>query len=90
MKKLYLIGYDISKNTTRYAIYRKLLKYRVSGQKSFFECLLNEQELRDVIEFISILIDYKTDKVHIFQLNKAHKIELYGIADTFNNDFWVI
>lgn len=89
MKQLYLVGYDISSNKRRYAVYKLLLPYRVSGQKSFFECRLNHNELNTICSYLSFLLDPDTDRVHIFQLNPQHKIELFGVASSYNGFFMV-
>lgn len=89
MAQIYLIGYDIADNKRRRAVYKLLLRYRVAGQKSFFECLLTRKELDEICSYLTYLINPDTDRIHVFQLNPQHKVEIFGVANSYMGFFMV-
>ncbi|TCP13233.1 CRISPR-associated protein Cas2 [Bisgaardia hudsonensis] len=76
----YLITYDISDPKRLYKIHKKVNAYAIGGQKSFYECWLNEREFKELKENITALIEEADDKIFIFQLNKDTTPILYGKA----------
>lgn len=90
-RSLFLICYDVSCSNRRYHVHKLLSGYRIRGQKSFFECLLTRAELQDVRLRLSILLDSKTDRAHIFQLDPRLQMEGLGLGNApMATDFFMI
>ena len=79
-RTLFLVCYDISCAKRLYRVHKFLLGYKVGGQKSFFECWLTSNELREVRRTLEALIDPTEDRAHIFQLDARMKNEGLGVA----------
>ncbi len=77
---LYLVCYDIS-DPKRIPKALKLVKeFAISGQKSFYECLLSARERAMLETSLSNLIDESVDRVHFFQLDPRQKPQFFGKA----------
>lgn len=79
-RALYLVCYDVSCNRTRRAVHKVLAGFRVSGQKSAFECLFTAGELQRVIGTVEELIDPDTDRVHVIRLDPRMPRQGWGRA----------
>ena len=88
-RQLFLIAYDISCNKRRRAVYKMLLKYRVGGQKSCFECLCSTFEIEQICQLATYILDISVDRLQIFQLNPSLPIELIGVASSYSGNFMV-
>lgn len=82
IRSIYLVCYDIACPRRLRRVHQFLLGFKVGGQKSFFECWLTQQELRDVKETLVQIIDQIEDRVHIFQLDPRMKPDCFGIGST--------
>lgn len=80
MRHLHLIGYDISKNTTRRRVLRAIKGNAIGGQKSAYECWLDEIELKNLRKEIDSLIDRDTDRVIIARLDVRAAVHTLGVA----------
>ncbi len=77
---LYLVCYDIS-DPKRLRKALKLVKgFAISGQKSFYECLLTFSERIFLETSLSQLIDESTDRIHFFQLDSRQEPRFFGKA----------
>lgn len=77
---LYLVCYDIS-NPKRLRKALKLVKgFAISGQKSFYECLLTTSERTTLETALFNLIDESTDRIHFFQLDPRQEPQFFGKA----------
>lgn len=76
----YLIAYDISDSNRLKQIHKKIEAYAVSGQKSFYECWLTDNEFSHFKQEINEIIDVIKDKIIIFQLPQYTKPLLFGKA----------
>lgn len=77
---LYLVCYDIS-NPKRLRKALKLVKgFAISGQKSFYECLMTISERTTLEIALFNLIDESTDRIHFFQLDPRQKPQFFGKA----------
>ncbi len=80
MRKLYLVCYDVVNNSKRHTVMKHIRAYAISRQKSFYECLITDNELDELRQILSLKIDRKTDKVHIFRLDPRMSTMYFGIA----------
>lgn len=67
-KSLYVISYDIVKDRARTRVMKILKGYGFHVQKSVFECLLTEVQLKKLLQLLSARIDAETDSVRIYNL----------------------
>lgn len=67
-RRLYLVFYDVSDPRTLKKARAFVSAYSVSNQKSFFECWMTKAEVQNLASSFTALIDPKTDRVHILQL----------------------
>lgn len=86
LRATYLVCYDVACPRRLRRVHQFLLGFKVGGQKSFFECWLTQQELRNVKENLAELIDQVDDRVHIFQLDPRMKPDCFGTGTTMMLD----
>lgn len=76
------VCYDISDDKKRAKVAHKLKDYGIRVQKSVFECILNEEKLKEMIEIITKDIDEEEDTLRIYQICETckKKIKIYGFG----------
>lgn len=84
-KKLYLIIYDITDNKRRRKVSKILEKYGIRIQFSAFECELNEQKKKRIINLFEKIIK-KDDSIRIYSLAKDIYIVNKGQRELFFSD----
>lgn len=79
-----IIAYDISSPLRRRRVRRKLLAWRIDGQKSVHECLLDDREAEELYAQLSEMIEPETDHLLLAWLTPG-EIEAHGTgqAETF-------
>jgi len=77
-----LASYDIKDNKRRGKVANTLKNYGERVQYSVFECILDRDKLRRMIEAINKVIDKKEDSVRIYQFCDvcSRKIRVCGIG----------
>ncbi|WP_291847152.1 CRISPR-associated endonuclease Cas2, partial [Accumulibacter sp.] len=65
-------------------------RFKVGGQKSFFECWLTPAELCAVRSTLADLLDPAEDRTHIFQLDPRMTRDLLGRATQPATDVFLI
>lgn len=79
-KKVFvLIIYDIISNKSRVKFAKQMEGYGFRVQKSAFEALLEENQLRKLEEEIPKYIDAKVDSVRLYRMTGYGEVKLYGI-----------
>ncbi len=78
---LYLVCYDISDPKRLYKALKLVKAFAISGQKSFYECLMTPSELASLETNLSNLIDETTDRIHFFQLDPRQEHRFFGKAE---------
>lgn len=63
MRQPVIIAYDIQSDATRRRVYRILLEWRLDGQKSVHECLLEVGEAKELFMQLTEAIDRDTDRL---------------------------
>ena len=53
--RLYLVIYDLSSDKNRNRLLKVLKGYAISSQKSVYECMLTENQLKEICNRISII-----------------------------------
>lgn len=77
-----IIAYDISNQKISYKL-RKILKaWRIEGQKSVHECLLNQRQADQLFKELSSLIDPNTDKLLLAWINPYQPIINRGTGNS--------
>lgn len=77
---MHVIAYDISDDSTRLRISKLLEGYGQRVQESVFECLLDEKQLKLIVENMKKLL--KTGgNIRIYQLCKACSRKAQGIGE---------
>jgi len=79
---IYLIAYDITKDSLRNRVHKYLSGWGRRVQKSVFECELNRDELKQVASHLHKSIKEETDRCHIYKLCA----ECMSFKDVIGND----
>lgn len=78
-KKVFvLIIYDIIDNSSRTRFAKQMSGYGFRVQKSAFEALLEESQLRKLEKEIPKYIDPEVDSVRLYRMNGYGEVKLYG------------
>lgn len=73
-----VIAYDISSNKNRRRVHRALKRWRIDGQKSVHECLLNRSEAQALFIELGEIIDPATDRLLLTWLNPERQLYNQG------------
>lgn len=76
-----IIAYDISNPLRRRRVHRKLLQWRIDGQKSVHECLLAPREADELYLQLGELIDPERDRLLLAWLTPNAPVEARGSGD---------
>ncbi len=87
---LYLVCYDIAHPKRLQRVHRFLLGFRLSWQKSVYECWLTQGELAFVRTTLQRLIVESEDRIHILQLDPRMHIICMGTAERQNLGLFLI
>ncbi len=79
-RPMYIVAYDITDDNRLNRLRLFLKGYSTGNQKSVYECFLTEGELKEVTEEITRLIDERSDRVHIFQLDNRRRVFVLGVG----------
>ena len=82
-KNFYLISYDISDNRSRQRIFKQLKGSGFAVQKSVFECLLTEIQLRELLKRLQKYLDEKTDSIRVYRLcgECVRSVRVIGVGE---------
>lgn len=80
-RKHYLVCYDISDPKKLRKALKMVKGFAVTGQKSFYECLLTRIEKILLERQLFNLIDESTDRIHFFQIDPRQTPMLFGKAE---------
>ncbi len=79
-RALYLAAYDVS-NDARLAEALEIIRsYATGGQKSAYECFLDESERRDLIAQMHQCLDLREDRFALVRIDLRAKVYVLGIA----------
>ena len=79
-RSLYLVAYDISDDRRLRQGLKILKRYATGGQKSVFECYLDENEMNELLQDMDDLLDENTDRMFLLRLDNRIPVETLGIA----------
>ncbi len=77
-RKPAIVAYDISNPLRRRRVFKRLQAWRIDGQKSVHECLLNEREAEELFAQLSELIHLETDHLLLAWLTPGAQPESLG------------
>jgi CRISPR-associated protein Cas2 len=80
MRQLYLISYDIRDSARRTRVMQSIKGNAVGGQKSVYECWLDDSELTHARHALEDLIDQDIDRVFITGLDPRAAIHTLGMG----------
>lgn len=80
MRQLHLISYDIADSKRRVRVLRAIKGNAVGGQKSVYECWLDEGDLAQARRVIDELIDPASDRVFITRLDTRAAVHTLGVG----------
>jgi CRISPR-associated protein Cas2 len=89
-RTLYLIAYDIADPKRLTRVHKLLNGWKVSGQKSFYECWMTPGERAQVMREVADLIEPGEDRIHLFQLDPRQEPRCYGTATHFDEHWFAI
>jgi CRISPR-associated protein Cas2 len=89
-RTLYLVAYDICEPRRLHRVCRYLTGYKVAGQKSVFEIWATPAELARIHADLEAMMDADEDRLHILALDPRMKPALFGRAQTFTAQHFVI
>lgn len=78
MRRLYLVAYDIHSSAIRRKAREAVKGFAVGGQKSVFECWLDEGEFQCMRTALEALVNQGTDRVFIVELDPRAAIHTLG------------
>lgn len=79
-RKLYLIAYDIREPKRLRRVLYVVKDYASGGQKSAYECYLNDREKQELLERLAQVIETGTDSVALIRLLSRDAVDTLGIA----------
>jgi len=79
-RTLYLVAYDIRDDHRLNRVRHFLKGYSTGGQKSVYECFLEETELGPIVETLKNLVETEEDRVHVFVVDGRSRTHTLGIA----------
>ena len=79
-RTLYLAAYDIADDRRLRQALNVAKNYATGGQKSVFECFLNEAERRALVREILQVIDEKEDRFLLLPVDARSRVIPLGIA----------
>ncbi len=85
--KNYIVAYDIKCAKRAYRVHKLIYDYAFGGQKSVFELLLNERDLKKLLENLKPLLDNE-DSINVVEVDK--NIIFYGKSEILNYNKGVI
>lgn len=65
-RNIYLICYDVSDRIAQRKVHNFVKAHAIGGQKSFYECLMSQNELHALVNNIQKAMNYTTDRLHFF------------------------
>lgn len=74
----YLICYDIASPKRLHYVREAIKEFAVSGQKSFYECLMTTAEQKKMQQRLQKIINTNKDRIHIFQLDPRQIPKFFG------------
>lgn len=83
-RDLYLFCYDVASPRRWRRVHVLLASYRVSGQKSVFECLMTPSERDACIAQLKETIDSTEDRVHVLALDPQLPREGWGTGRPYD------
>jgi CRISPR-associated protein Cas2 len=90
-RHLFLIGYDVTKNSRRRRVLRDVQGHALGGQKSFYECWLSVGELQTLLAQLRTRIDDSTDRVVLIRLDaRSQSVQLGQAQAIANADYFHI
>ncbi len=88
-----VISYDIEDDKKRYKVSQILENFGTRVQYSVFECIITDQQLKEIKEKTKNIIDKENDSIRFYIICEAclKKIEIIGIGEvTKDMDFYII
>lgn len=79
-RKLYVVAYDVHQSTRLAAALRIVRGFASGGQKSAYECWLNDAERGELRERLSSVLDLTEDSVAFFPLEVRRPVSVLGRA----------
>lgn len=80
-RKLFLAAYDVSDPKRLRQAHRVLRDYATGGQKSVFECFLNEREREALLQEMASVIDIQEDRFFLLNLDRRTRVLSLGIGE---------
>ncbi len=80
-RKPAIIAYDIGNPVRRRRVHKRLQQWRIDGQKSVHECLLNHKEAEELYVQLLELIDPQGDKLMLAWLSPNAEVNGRGVGD---------
>lgn len=84
----YLVCYDIVSDTRRNKVSKLLESYGLRVQKSVFECVLDEEQYKNISKYLMRLVNKGEDQVRFYPMS-AHnrcKVAVVGTKPEFSID----
>jgi len=88
-----VVSYDIEDDKKRFKVAQILENFGTRVQYSVFECIINEQQLKEIKEKTKNIIDKEKDSIRFYIICESclKKIEIIGIGEvTKDLDFYII
>lgn len=90
-RHLFLVGYDIQKDSVRRRALRDVQHHALGGQKSFYECWLTVAELHSLLAQMRTLIDADTDRVIFVRLDpRSPSLQLGQAEPVHSADYFLV
>lgn len=87
---LYLVIYDLSSDKNRNRLLKVLKGYAISSQKSVYECMLTENQLKEICNISEELIKNPDDRISIIELDPRCSRDFLGKACVQDPNVFII
>lgn len=82
---LYVVSYDVTDDDRRKRLHEFLKGYGTRVQYSVFECDLSEQEVEDVVRWVTAEIDEGEDSCRLYRFCESCRgeVKIVGVGDQY-------
>lgn len=79
-RMLYLAAYDVSDPNRLQRALHVLRDYATGGQKSVFECFLDQAEKQALLQAVAGVLNLNEDRFFVVRLDPRSKVQVLGMA----------
>ncbi len=91
-KKFVIVAYDIVNNKRRRRVMKCLKGMGFHVQRSVFECMLSEEQIKRLIKILFKEVDEEKDTVRIYVLpkNLSQEVQILGVGEVLQDQPFIV